>query len=350
MTSSTETAIRANTSEAQQLYQRGVAAARSGQKRIAAGLLTRSLQLDPNCELAWLWLSGVLDDPHQQAFCLEAVLALNPNNPHAQRGLRLLREQRAFTGVSRPAPGLRMPAPPAAEGAAPTFFRRRSAHDPAWWITWRRSLRETRQARLLFWAFPIVLVLIALALHESFAMAIVRIQTPPSVEHALSVTLDTSVIPTPTVAPILEAEPLAVVESLTARYLGAFEQIRADLRAATDAYREATSRPGGASVGHVAATQRLRASVEASLTAMSQLRPPGTLQQAHDDYRRGLELQLAGLDALLEFYGGYDVAHANRAAQRFQEARAYIERAQAAFAGQARQLVELSQVAPQTPR
>ncbi|MCS6880125.1 MAG: hypothetical protein RMK84_04070 [Oscillochloridaceae bacterium] len=347
MASSTETAVKVNIGEAQSLYQRGVAAARSGQKRIAAGLLTRSLQLDPSCELAWLWLSGVLDDPHEQAFCLEAVLKLNPNNEYARRGLRLLRERRGYTGAARPAPGL-------AEAIAPSSAaaNRRDVTDPAWWIAWRHSRRETRRARLLLWAFPIALLLVALALHQSLIMTMQRAwaTSPVADEAVFSVALTTPVPATPTIAPILEAEPLAVVEGLTVSYLAAFESVRADLRAATAAYREATSRPGGASVGHVAATQRLRAAVETAMAAMGQLRPPGTLQQAHDDYRRGLELQLAGLDALLEFYSGYDVANANRAAQRFQEARAYIERAQATLAGQARQLAEMSQVSSQTAR
>lgn len=347
MTSSIEPAVKANIGEARVLYQRGVAAARSGQKRIAVGLLTRSLQLDPSCELAWLWLSGVLDDPDEQAFCLEAVLKLNPDNQHARRGLRFLREGKGYTGAARPAPGLAEVAAP-----SPSAPNQRRGTDPAWWIGWRHSLREARRARLLLWAFPIALLLVALVLHQSLLMTTQRAwATLPVAEEAVfSVALTTPVPATPTIAPILEAEPLAVVEGLTVSYLAAFESVRAGLRDATAAYREATSRPGGASVGHVAATQRLRASVEVAIAAMGQLRPPGTLQPAHDDYRRGLELQLAGLDALLEFYSGYDVANANRAAQRFQEARAYIERAQASLAGQARQLAEMSQVSSQTVR
>src|SRR4051812_19612050 len=98
----TETAIRANTSEAHRLYQRGVAAARGGQKRIAAGLLTRSVQLDPHNEAAWLWLSGVLDDPHQMAFCLNAVLRLNPANEHAQRGIRWLQDHKLLDESAKP--------------------------------------------------------------------------------------------------------------------------------------------------------------------------------------------------------------------------------------------------------
>ena len=60
-----ETAIKSNEREAARLYQRGVAAARGGQRRVAAGLLSRAVQLNPRHELAWLWLSGVLDAPDE---------------------------------------------------------------------------------------------------------------------------------------------------------------------------------------------------------------------------------------------------------------------------------------------
>jgi hypothetical protein len=344
-TTTSEPAIKANSTEAQRLYQRGVAAARGGQRRVAAGLLTRSLQLDPHCEMGWLWLSGVLDDPNQQAFCLRAVLKLNPANQHAQRGLRLLEERKLLSGEPQAAPGLAMPAAPAPASEPADAERHES-----WWVTWRRSRRETSRLRLMLWAFPIALLCLSILLYESLAIAVERAAPQePEIAYSAPMLVPTAP-PRPAFEPILEAEPLAVVEGLAAGYLSAVDPIRADLRAATTAYRDTTSQPGGASVGHVAATQRLRSSVEAAMAAMNGLRPPATLQQAHLDYLRGLELQRDGLDALQEFYGGYDVANANRAALRFQQARAYIERAQAVFAGQARQIAELSAMASQTAR
>lgn len=352
MTTTTETAVQANESEARRLYLRGVAAARAGQKRVAAGLLTRSVRLDPRAEMAWLWLSGVLDDPQQQAFCLSAVLKLNPHNQHALRGIRLLEERGLPLGEAQPAAGLSMPAPISADKAdaqrlhvgADDQQRRES-----WWVGWRHSRREMSRARLLLWAFPIIIVCLAIVLYESFALAVERsVALPaPPVEAAAAAAAPT---PEPTIEPILEAEPLAVVESLTASYLGALEPVRANLRSATTAYRAATNQVAGGSVGAVAATQRLRATVADASEELARLRPPATLQQAHDDYAHGLELELKGLDALLTFYSGYDVANANRAALHFQESRAYIERAQGAFGAQARQIVELSQISSQTAR
>jgi hypothetical protein len=354
----TERAIKANSSEAQQLYQRGVAAARGGQRRVAAGLLTRSVQLDPQSERAWLWLSGVLDDPEQIAFCLHAVLKLNPQNQHALKGLERLAARGYSTQARQPAPGLQLPSA-TTEPAPQARNGREAAHSAgdSWWVHWRRNRRETSRVRLLLWTMPLILVCLALVLYESFALAVDQAHTAAA--SAAVALVDAGATPPDEAEPapffavadsILEAEPLAVVEGLTVAYLGAIEPMRAELRTATEAYRQATSQPGGASVSYVAATQRLRATVEQALATMEELRPPGTLQQAHDDYRRGLELELAGLDAVLSFYSSYDVANANRAAMHFQQARAYIERASGAFAVQRQQLADLSAMSAQTAR
>jgi hypothetical protein len=225
------------------------------------------------------------------------------------------------------------------------------AHGEAWWVSFRRNRREMRWARLILWALPLALVLSALLLFQTIsALALERGQPLAAPTSAVVYDVAAAAPPRPSVEPILEAEPRAVIESLTVGYLAAIEPLRAELRTATAAYRQVTSQPGGASVGHVAATQRLRAAVEAALASTGELRPPATLQQAHDDYRKGLELEIDGLDAILEFYGGYDVANANRAALRFQEARAYIERAAATFSTEARQLADLSTMSSHTAR
>ena len=98
----TESAIKSNEREAARLYERGVAAARGGQRRVAAGLLARAVQLDPRHEMGWLWLSGVLEEPNEIAFCLRSVLAVNPHNERARQGLAWL-EQRALI-PAQPAP------------------------------------------------------------------------------------------------------------------------------------------------------------------------------------------------------------------------------------------------------
>jgi tetratricopeptide (TPR) repeat protein len=77
----------------EQLLQEGIAAAQVGQKEQARQMLLRVIAQDEKLEAAWLWLSGVVDDPEEKEICLENVLALNPGNTAAQDGLRRLREQ-----------------------------------------------------------------------------------------------------------------------------------------------------------------------------------------------------------------------------------------------------------------
>jgi hypothetical protein len=59
---------------------------------LAAGkqLLAKLLQQDPNDEAAWIWMSGTIDDIDQRRYCLEKVLAINPDNPTARAGLSRL--------------------------------------------------------------------------------------------------------------------------------------------------------------------------------------------------------------------------------------------------------------------
>ncbi|WP_298819451.1 hypothetical protein [Chloroflexus sp.] len=352
-TTASERGVQANPTEARDLVERGIAAARGGQRRVAAGLLARALKLDPRDERAWLWLSGVVDDPAQRMFCLQAVLRINPNNPHARRGLAMLERQGAV--AAQPVANLEQPvaesvAETPSTPANTTVAGATPAHD--WWFRWRWQRQETSRARVVLWFLPIVLLTVALFLHQSVSaareQALAALTTAQTQE--LLVEPLVTLLATPTPVPALEAEPLAVVESLTVSYLTAIDAIRADLRAATATYRQETSQPGGASINHVAATQRLRANVAQALANLGELRAPGVLLPAHEDYRQGLELELAGLDAILDFYSTYDVAHANRAALRFQEARAFIERAQTSFQVQRQLLGEMSLISAYTIR
>jgi tetratricopeptide (TPR) repeat protein len=67
--------------DAQSLFRQGVTAIRE-EKDLAKGrdLLTKSLRLDPNNDVAWVWLSRTIADKQKQQQCLERALQLNPNN------------------------------------------------------------------------------------------------------------------------------------------------------------------------------------------------------------------------------------------------------------------------------
>ncbi len=71
--------------DAQALFREGVMALREARDvPRARQLLTQSLKLDPNNEMAWLWLSRTTDDPARQLQCVERALKLNPDNAQAK--------------------------------------------------------------------------------------------------------------------------------------------------------------------------------------------------------------------------------------------------------------------------
>ena len=78
------------------LLQQGIAYAKEGRRQEACNILMQVVELDEHNESAWLWLSGVVDSDDDKAVALENVLALNPSNEWAKRGLTLL---------GRPLPG-----------------------------------------------------------------------------------------------------------------------------------------------------------------------------------------------------------------------------------------------------
>src|SRR5574342_964788 len=165
-----ETGIKSNEIEASRLFQRGVAAARGGQRRVAAVLLGRTVQLNPRHELGWLWLSGVLDDPGEIAFCLRSVLSVNPHNQRARQGLEWL-EQRALI------PAQAAPSPIAAQSPIEEEHAetRQARHEgEAWWVNWRRARRDMSRVQLVFWSIPILLLLLTLALNLTLRQAVAR--------------------------------------------------------------------------------------------------------------------------------------------------------------------------------
>ncbi len=332
--------IKSDVAEAHRLYQRGVAAARGGQKRVAAGLLTRSLQHNPNNEGAWLWLSGVIDDPHQQAFCLNSVLKLNPNNERAQKGLRWLEERQLLQGTPQPAPLMDIEVGDAATAPAQTPSRK---HDDSWWFNWRQLQRDMSRVNMLIWSIPLILLFLALIIYNTFSLSLSQtppppvIPTPPSQSTVAMVAPMPTVLAAPALPPTATPEPILMNElapmrrSKTIAYLNELGPLRADLQSAVERYRAATGKPGSSAVNHATAAQNLRTSVQQAYTTMQEMEPPPELEQAHQDYLKGLELELEAIDAMEDFYSSYKSKLANLAALRFQDANAHFARARTVF-------------------
>ncbi|MBN1934531.1 MAG: hypothetical protein JW934_07685 [Anaerolineae bacterium] len=77
------------------LLREGIAAAKAKERDRARALLMQVVELDEENAAAWMWLSGVVDDLDDKQVCLENVLALEPGNEAARRGLAWVRDQKA---------------------------------------------------------------------------------------------------------------------------------------------------------------------------------------------------------------------------------------------------------------
>ncbi len=67
-----------------------ITAIRSGRKAEGRQLLNLLIQQNPNNEMAWLWMSSVVENDEQRARCLYHVLAIDPDNAVARQGLKVL--------------------------------------------------------------------------------------------------------------------------------------------------------------------------------------------------------------------------------------------------------------------
>jgi lipoprotein-anchoring transpeptidase ErfK/SrfK len=73
------------------LMQRGLEAARAGQRGRARRYFAAILEIDPQNERAWLERAAVLDDPQETLAHLSRALELNPGNERARSALRDVR-------------------------------------------------------------------------------------------------------------------------------------------------------------------------------------------------------------------------------------------------------------------
>lgn len=74
------------------MFDQVIEAVENGQRSRAKDLLTRLLKTEQNNPDLWLWMSSVVNSRKEQAFCLESVLRLDPDNKAAKRALVLLGE------------------------------------------------------------------------------------------------------------------------------------------------------------------------------------------------------------------------------------------------------------------
>jgi tetratricopeptide (TPR) repeat protein len=75
------------------VLQRAIQAARDGRKVEARDLLIKIVEVDPQNELAWMWLSGLVDSVEDRIIACENVLTINPDNEKIRAYLEKLRHR-----------------------------------------------------------------------------------------------------------------------------------------------------------------------------------------------------------------------------------------------------------------
>jgi hypothetical protein len=98
-----------------ELLRQGLDAARAGQTTEARELLLRVVEIEPRNEMAWMWLTGLVDDLEDKIIACENVLTINPANDKVRAYLdRLLQQRPAQTGqpIGAASLGVQSPAAP----------------------------------------------------------------------------------------------------------------------------------------------------------------------------------------------------------------------------------------------
>lgn len=80
-----------------QVLQRAVQAARAGRKAEARDLLIELVEQEPQNEMAWMWLSGLVDSLEDRIIACENVLTINPANDKVRAYLADLQQQHAVS-------------------------------------------------------------------------------------------------------------------------------------------------------------------------------------------------------------------------------------------------------------
>ncbi|XSG76822.1 hypothetical protein ACP8Y2_07400 [Herpetosiphon llansteffanensis] len=120
----------------QQLIQQGIQAARIGNHAEARLILRQALNADASNEQAWLWLSAVEATNSEKIAALQQVLAINPANAAAKRGLEMLKPTQidfanlGQTSTAAPAKAS-FSAPPARAAGNSSLLQPRPSFEPS---------------------------------------------------------------------------------------------------------------------------------------------------------------------------------------------------------------------------
>ncbi len=135
------------------LIQEASAALKTGRKADARRALDQAIALDERSEQAWLWMSGVVDGDEEQEICLENVLAINPTNQKAQKGVDAIRAKRS-AAAAKPAVPFVGSVTGRSSAAAPTNPTAASGSDLGDWSSWPDAGVGPAPATSVEWGNP----------------------------------------------------------------------------------------------------------------------------------------------------------------------------------------------------
>src|SRR5512138_572581 len=78
-----------------EVLQKAIQAARAGRRIEARDLLIELVEQEPQNEMAWMWLSGLVDSLEDRIVACENVLTINPANEKVRTYLAELQRQHA---------------------------------------------------------------------------------------------------------------------------------------------------------------------------------------------------------------------------------------------------------------
>lgn len=82
-----------------ELFRTAVKKAKAGEHQEAQQMLLQLVEANPQHELAWLWLSQLVEEPEDKIIALENALTINPQRPQTKARLKKLRQKYAATSA-----------------------------------------------------------------------------------------------------------------------------------------------------------------------------------------------------------------------------------------------------------
>jgi len=95
-----------------ELLQKAVELARAGDKTKAREIFMRVVEMEPRNEMAWMWLTGLVDHLEDKIVACENVLVINPANHKVKSYLESLLKQKAVHVSVKPDEVIPIPSKP----------------------------------------------------------------------------------------------------------------------------------------------------------------------------------------------------------------------------------------------